>query len=323
MDRRRFLQCAASGMAVLATSRVAHAQQYPIKLIRYLVGFPPGGSADLTMRQYAYHLDVALGAKHVIENVPGASSTLAALPVVRGEPDGHTLYLGSNTSQTIAPAMLKLSYDPLTALRPISQMTSNASVVAISKDFGVTTWAEFVAKAKAGNQSVFCGTSNVGFQIPMFQISKLSGVKLDNVPFKGGAETVAAVLGGSIPMVLGTPPSILPHVESGALVALCVTTPQRSPVMPTIPGAEEVGLTGLHSTNWFGLYAPAKTPAPIIEKLHAAIQSVMKQDALQKALAQEGMSLVGSDNPAAFAAFQKTDFEETGALIREAGLKPN
>jgi tripartite-type tricarboxylate transporter receptor subunit TctC len=323
MNRRRFLQCSASAAATAVLPAGSRAQQYPTKLMRYLVGFPPGGSADLTMRQFAYRLDAVLGAKNVIENVAGASSTLAAVHTVRAEPDGHTLYLGSNVSQVIAPVMLKLSYDPLTALAPISQVTTSSSLVAVSTRFGVKNWAEFVAKAKTERDGVFYGTSNVGFQIPAVQISRITGIKLVNVPFKGGAETVTAVLGGNIPMMIGTPPTILPHVEAGALVALCTTSAERSPVMPDIPGAREVGLPGMDSVGWFGLFAPAKTPADILAKIHAAIQTVIADKSLHQALGKEGLEPRGSASPEAFARFQKKEYEENTTIIREAGLAPN
>jgi len=149
MNRRRFLQGSISAATASALPTASRAQQYPTKLMRYLVGFPPGGSADLTMRQFAFRLDAVLGAKNVIENVAGASSTLAAVQTVRAEPDGHTLYLGSNVSQVIAPVMLKLSYDPLTALAPISQVTTNSNLVAVSAGYGVKNWAAFLAEDPA------------------------------------------------------------------------------------------------------------------------------------------------------------------------------
>src|SRR5947208_1710976 len=263
MHRRRFLQASSATVMTSALPTALRAQQYPTRLMRYLVGFPPGGSADLTMRQFAFRLDAVLGARNVIENVAGASATLAALQTVRAEPDGHTLYLGWNVSQVIAPVMLRPSYDPLTALAPISQVTTSSSRVAASTRYCVRTVAEFVAKAKAEPNRVFYGTSNVRFQIPAVQISKIAGIKLVHVPFKGGAETVTAVLGGNIPMIIGTPPTILPHVEAGALVALCATSAERSSVTPNIPGANEVGLKGMDSVAWFGLFAPAKTPPDI------------------------------------------------------------
>jgi len=323
MNRRRFLQASISAAAAAVLPASSRAQQYPTKLIRYLVGFPPGGSADLTMRQFAYRLDAVLGAKNVIENVAGASSTLAAVQTLRAEPDGHTLFLGSNVSQVIASAMLKLSYDPLTALVPISQVTTNSNLVAVSAGYGVKNWAEFLAKAKRERDGVFYGTSNVGFQIPAVQIAKIAGIKLVNVPFKGGAETVTAVLGGSIPMIIGTPPSILPHVNSGALVALCTTSAERSPVMPDIPGANEVGLKGMDSFGWFGLFAPAKTPSATVTKLHAAIQTVIADKSLHQALGREGMEPRGSESPEAFARFQNKEYEGNIAIMREAGLAPN
>ncbi|MBR1257574.1 tripartite tricarboxylate transporter substrate binding protein [Bradyrhizobium sp. AUGA SZCCT0240] len=322
MNRRRFLQYSISTAAAAVLATASRAQQYPSKIIRFLVGFPPGGSADLTMRQFAHRLDAVLGAKHLIENVPGASSTLAVVQALRAEPDGHTLYLGSNVAQVIAPTMLKLSYDPLTALAPISQVTTNSNLVAVSAGYGVKNWAEFLAKAKGERDGVFYGTSNVGFQIPAVQISKIAGIKLVNIPFKGGAETVTAVLGGNIPMIIGTPPSILPHVNSGALVALCATSAERSSVMPEIPGANEVGLKGMDSVGWFGLFAPAKTPVAVVTRLHEAIQSVIGDKSLQQALSKEGLELRGSASPERFASFQKKEFEETAAIIREAGLAP-
>jgi tripartite-type tricarboxylate transporter receptor subunit TctC len=323
MNRRRFLQGSIAAAAAAILPAASHGQQYPTKLIRYLVGFPPGGSADLTMRQFAHRLDAVLGARNVIENVAGASSTLAAVQTVRADPDGHTLFLGSNVSQVIAPAMLKLSYDPLTALTPISQVTTSSSLVAVSAGYGVKNWAEFLAKAKRERDGIFYGTSNVGFQIPAVQIAKIAGIKLVNVPFKGGAETVTAVLGGNIPMIIGTPPTILPHVNAGALVALCATSAERSAVMPDIPGASEVGLQGMDSVGWFGLFAPAKTPSAIVTRLHAAIQLVVADKSLQQVLGKEGLEPKGSESPAAFASFQKKEYEASTAIIREAGLAPN
>lgn len=321
MDRRYFLQASAATLAWAASSAPTYAQEYPSKLMRFLVGFPPGGSADLTMRQYAHRLGPALGTtKTVIENIPGGSSTIAAVQTIRSDPDGHALYLGSNVAQVQAPHMLKLSYDPLTALIPITQLTTNASLVAVSAQYGVKNWAEFLAKAKAEKDGVFYGTSNAGFQLPAVQIARLAGIKLVNVPFKGGAETVTAVLGGSVPLIVGTPPSILPHVKAGAIVPLCVTTAERSSVMPDIPGANEVGLNGLDLSSWFGLFAPAKTPDAIIRKLHATIQPLMKDESLRTALAVEGMETKGSASPGEFAAFQKKDYDKNGELIREAGL---
>lgn len=323
MNRRRFLQSSASTAATLVLPNASRAQQYPTKIIRFLVGFPPGGSADLTMRQLASRLDAVLGAKHLIENVAGASSTLAAVQTVRAEPDGHTLFLGSNVSQVIAPSMLKLSYDPLTALAPISQVTRSSNLVAVSAGYGVKNWEEFLAKAKEEREGVLYGTSNVGFQIPAVQISKIAGIKLVNVPFKGGAETVTAVLGGSIPMIIGTPPTILPHITSGALVALCATSAERSSAMPDIPGASEVGLEGMDSTGWFGLFAPAKTPSSIVTRLHAAIQSAIADKSLLQALGREGLEPKGSVSPEAFASFQNKEHRESTAIIREAGLVAN
>jgi tripartite-type tricarboxylate transporter receptor subunit TctC len=323
MNRRRFLHCSISTATTLVLPTASRAQQYPTKIIRFLVGFPPGGSADLTMRQLAHRLDAVLGAKHLIENVAGASSTLAAVQTVRAEPDGHTLFLGSNVSQVIAPSIMKLSYDPLTALAPISQVTASSNLVAVSAGYGVKNWAEFLAKAKGERDGVFYGTSNVGFQIPAVQISRIAGIKLVNVPFKGGAETVTAVLGGNIPMIIGTPPTILPHVNSGALVALCATSAERSSVMPDIPGASEVGLKGLDSVGWFGVFAPVKTPLSTVTKLHAAIQSVIADKSLLQALGREGLEPKGSVSPEAFASFQKKEYEESTAIIRQAGLAAN
>lgn len=321
MHRRHFVQAGAAALAIATSARAAMAQDYPTKIIRFFVGFPPGGSADLTMRQYAHRLGPVLNQKTVIENVPGANSTLAAVQTLRAEPDGYTLYLGSNIAQVMAPHMMKLSYNPLTALAPITQLTTNASLVAVSAQYGVRTWAEFVAKAKQEKDGVFYGTSNAGFQLPAVQMARLAGIKLVNVPFKGGAETVTAVLGGSIPMIVGTPPSILPHVKAGAIVPLCVTSAERSAVMPEIPGANEVGLNGLDSSSWFGLYAPDKTPEAVIRKLHATIQPLMKDEGLRAALSVEGMEVKGSESPEAFAQFQKADYDKNAELVREAGLE--
>jgi tripartite-type tricarboxylate transporter receptor subunit TctC len=127
---------------------------------------------------------------------------------------------------------------------------------------------------------------------------------------------------GNIPMIIGTPPTILPHVEAGSLVALCATSAERSSVMPNVPGANEVGLKGMDSVAWFGLFAPAKTPSDIVAKLHAAIQTVVSDKSLYQTLGKEGLEPRGSESPEAFARFQKKEYDENVAIIREAGLAP-
>jgi tripartite-type tricarboxylate transporter receptor subunit TctC len=154
------------------------------------------------------------------------------------------------------------------------------------------------------------------------QLSKLTGIKLVNVPFKGGGETVTALISGNIPMVIGTPASILPHVESGAAIPLVLTSAKRSPVMPGIPGTSDVGLGSIDSIQWFGLFAPAKTPQPIVRRLHAAVQAALADPQLRASLAKEGAEAMGSPSPEDFAAYQKNASQVAAAIIREAGLAP-
>ncbi|MEA2935057.1 MAG: hypothetical protein QOD74_1703 [Variibacter sp.] len=320
MRRRQFLRGSAACMALGTGAKVVLAQGYPDRLIKYVVGFPPGGSADLVARLYAERMTATLRQGYVIENVPGASSNIASAQVARAEPDGYTLLISSSIGHAISPWMFKLNFDVLRDFAPVSLLAVYPLIVAVSPSLGVRTISDMVAMSQRVPGGLFYATSNAGFQIAGVQIAKATGARLVNVPFKGGAEAATSVIAGTVPMIIGTPPTIVPHIESGSMVGLALTTAKASPVLPGIPSAEEAGVPGVDIASWFGLFAPARTPKPVIQKLFSAVQATRSEELLRKKFALEGMIPSFSDSPEEFTAFVADEHARYRDLVREAGL---
>jgi tripartite-type tricarboxylate transporter receptor subunit TctC len=285
------------------------AQPYPNKPIKLIVGFAPGGAADYVARNISIPLSQALGQSIVIENKPGAGSSIAAEQVAKSLPDGYTILIASPSSISVNPALNpKLGYKP-SDLEPISKITSSPVVIAVNPGTGINSIKDLIAKAKQDPGSLNYATSGNGSapHLAAALFSQIADVKMTHIPFRGGSLAIQSVIAGDTQLTFGTPPSVLPMVQAGRLKALAISAKERSPLAPSLPGMKEAGLPDYAIEFWYGLFVPVGTPPAIVQKLFEATQAVLKQPNVKASLAREGTDVSLSSSPAQFAKFLAED----------------
>jgi tripartite-type tricarboxylate transporter receptor subunit TctC len=312
MNRRSFLLGAAFGP--LAGARAfgqTFAQSWPDRAIRIVVPFAPGSFTDVAARLVATELTEQLGQPVVVENRGGAGSTAGTLAVVRAEADGYTLLL-TDISLSISPGLYpKLPYDPLRDLAQISRIADSPAILLARPGLGARTLAELVALARQDPGKLTFGSGGPGSSahLAMELFLNLAGIQALHVPFRGIAAAIAEMLGGRVDMAIGSLASGLAQVQSGALVGLGITGTQRNPLLPDVPTFAQAGQPGFDVPYWFGLAAPAATPAPIIERLNREVVRACAQPRLKDAFARQAAVAVTS-----------TPDEMTRHLAREIGV---
>ena len=260
------------------------AQPYPNKPIKLIVGFAPGGAADYVARNISIPLGQALGQSIVIENKPGAGSSIAAEQVTKSAPDGYTILIASPSSISVNPALNpKLGYKP-SDLQPISKITSSPVVIAVNPGTGINSVKELIAKAKQDPGGLNYATSGNGSapHLAAALFSQIADVKMTHIPFRGGSLAIQSVIAGDTQLTFGTPPSVLPMIQAGRLKGLAISAKERSPLAPGLPGMREAGLPDYAIEFWYGLFVPAGTPPAIIQKLFDATQEALKQANVKK-----------------------------------------
>lgn len=286
-----------------------HAQSYPNKPIKLVVGFTPGGAADYVARNLSVPLGQALGQSIVVENKPGAGSSIAADQVAKSAPDGYTILLASPSSISVNPALNpKLSYKA-SDLLPITKVTSSPIVIAAYPGAGINNVKELIAKAKQDPGGLNYSSSGNGSapHLAGALFGQVADVKMTHIPFRGGALAVQSVIAGDTQLTFGTPPSVLPMVQAGRLKGLAISSRERSPLAPGLPGMREAGLPDYSIEFWYGLFVPVGTPPDIVQKIFDATQVALKNSNLKAALAREGTDVSTSASPAAFAKFLVED----------------
>ena len=301
----------------------AHAQApYPTKPIRLVVGFPPGGSGDFIARNMSEELNKLLGQQIIVDNRPGAGSNIAAEIVARANPDGYTILLGGSFSHAVNPALYKkISFHPEKDFTPITKVANFTTIIAVNPKLPVNTLKELIAKAKAEPGKLSYATPGAGTPSHMAGVmfNIIAGTNIVHVPFKGGAPSLAATISGEVPIIIGTPPVALPQIRAGRLRALSLTTAKSSPIIPGIPGTEEAGLSGYDVGGWWGLWAPARTPPPVIRKFFDAALAVLATPHIKERLAREGLEIETSASPQQFAAFIHKEIPFWAKVVRESG----
>jgi tripartite-type tricarboxylate transporter receptor subunit TctC len=290
-------------------SDIVRAADYPSRSIHLIVPYAAGGAADSIARVIAKRVSKVLGQTIVVENRGGGGSIIGTEFVNKSEPDGYTLLLGQSGPISINPAVYKtLPYDPVKDFAPISLTTTYPYLMVVSPALGVKTVREFVALAKSKPGALNYGTTGVGaanhLVTELFDFR--SGIKMTHIPYRGTALAVADLLAGQVQLVFSDPISALPHVNSGALIALAVTSRDRSPVAPLVPTMSESGYGGFDAVGWHGILAPAGTPPEIVARLNAEIVEALKDPETKALLESQAMQIVGS-SPEAFADFIKQD----------------
>ncbi len=310
-------------LATFSLALPAQPVAYPGKPIKLIVGFAPAGAADYVARSLSEALAKALGQSIVIENRAGAGSSLAAEFVAKAPPDGYTLLIASPSSISVNPALNpKLGYAPRDLL-PVAKLTSSPLVIAAHPGSGIASVADLIARAKKAPGSLNYATSGNGSapHLGAALFSQVAGVQMVHIPFRGGAPAIQSVIAGDTQLTLGTPPSVLPMVQAGRLKGLAVTTRERSPLVPDLPGMAEAGLPDFAIEFWYGFFLPAGTPAAIVKRVFEATQVAMQQPAVKAALAREGTEVSLSASPEAFAAFLAEDAKFWTKLVKDAGVK--
>jgi len=307
------------GVALLF-SLVTYAQDYPNKPIKIIVSVPPGGSVDPMARLVGEKLRQKWGQPVLVENRPGASNNIGAEAVFRAPPDGYTLLFAPDAPFVINKAFFrKLSYDP-DALTPISLVAVNPQVLIVNPKVPAESMQQLVAYAKGNPGKVAYGSAGSGTSTHLYGelFQSLAGIKLTHIPYKGAGAAVAGVIGGHVDMTFVDIGGALQHIRSGAVRVLVIADHKRSAVLPDVPATSEM-LPGLLARTWFGMAAPPKTPAAIVNRLSAAIAEALKQpDVVQRLVGMGNIEAVGS-TPEEMAAFMRKDSERFAELIRATG----
>ncbi|MEQ1804324.1 MAG: tripartite tricarboxylate transporter substrate binding protein [Burkholderiaceae bacterium] len=317
-----FIGCALAAACGIGPA-MAQAPAYPGKPIKLIVGFAPGGAADFVARTLGESLARSLGQSIVIENRPGAGSSVAADAVAKAAPDGYTLLIASPSSISVNPALNpKLSYSARD-LTPVGKLTSSPLVIAAHPGSGINSVADLIAKAKQAPGGLNYASSGNGSapHLGAALFSQVAGVQMVHIPFKGGAPAIQSVIAGDTHLTFGTPPSVLPMIQAGRLKGLAVSTRERSTLVPDLPGMAEAGLPEFAIEFWYGFFVPAGTPQTIVRKIFDAATAALQQPAVKAALAREGTDVSPSASPEQFAAFLAEDAKFWVKLVKDAGVK--
>jgi len=285
------------------------AQPYPNKPIKLIVGFTPGGAADYVARNLSIPLGQALGQSIIVENKPGAGSSIAAEQVAKSAPDGYTILIASPSSISVNPALNpKLGYKP-SDLLPITKVSSSPIVIAANPAANINSIKELIAKAKENPGGLNYASAGNGSapHLAGALFAQVADIKMTHIPFRGGALAVQSVVAGDTQLTFGTPPSVLPMVQAGRLKGLAISARERSPLAPGLPGMREAGLPDYAIEFWYGLFVPVGTPPDIVQKIFDAAQVALKNPNVKAAFAREGTDVSTSASPAAFAKFLAED----------------
>ena len=312
----------AAVLAFAAGAAAAQAQDYPTAPVHVISGFPAGTTADITARVIGAKMGQILGQQFVVENRPGAASSIAGTQVARAAKDGYTLYIASAANMINAATNPNLSFDIMKDFAPVTLLTSTPTVLVVAPELGVKSVKDLVALAKQKPDALSFGSSGVGSSthLALELFKSLAGVKIAHIPYKGSPEVVTDLLAGRIHGYFSPASTVMGHVAAGKLVALAVTDAKRSSIIPNLPTMDEAGVPGCVSVLWFGLAAPAGTPQPIIDRLSKAANEAVKSDEVMKSLKAQTVDVVGG-SPDDFRRHMEAEQKRWNAVVASAGLR--
>jgi tripartite-type tricarboxylate transporter receptor subunit TctC len=327
----RFMQAlgaAVVGMPLLVSGpgmvSAGAADDYPSRPLRAIVPNAPGGGSDISGRIVANALGEALGQQVVVDNRPGAGGTLGVSTAARAQPDGYTVLMGNISTHGINVAVLKnLPYDPVRDFAPVSMLGTTPNVLVVHPAVPAKSFKEFIAYAKANPGKIRYGSSGSGGSphLAMELLKSLTGTDMLHVPYKGSGPVTIDLLSGQIHTTSASASSQLPHIKSGKLRALAVTSAKRSPQLPDVPTVIESGVPGYEVTIWYGLFVPAGVPQRIISRLNAELVKVLGTPALEQRMANVGIDAVSS-TPAELGGFVKAEIAKWTQVVRVSGVTP-
>lgn len=313
----------ASALAIALAGGAARAEDYPSHPIRLIVPYAAGGGADSVARIVAKRVGETIGQTIVIENRGGAGSIIGTELVNKSDPDGYTLLLGQSGPISINPAVYKtLPYDPLKDFAPVTMTTAYPYIMVVNPALGVKTLQEFVALARSKPGELNYGTTGVGAANHLVTelFDSKAGIRMTHIPYRGTALAVTDLIAGQVQVVFADPISALQHISAGTLLALAVTSKERSPVAPTVPTIAESGYPGFDAIAWHGILAPANTPPAIVRKLNTEIVAALKDPQTKALLEKQAMQTVGN-SPEAFAGFIKQDIAVWTEVAEQAKVE--
>lgn len=325
MDRRTLLLASAAIATGVASTAAWPQENWPgSKPITYLVPFPPGGNTDTLARLIAQPLSAALGTQVVVDNRPGAGGSLGSAIAARAPADGHTILGGTISSHSINVSLYpKLDYDPVKSFEQVAMLGSGPLVLVVPASSPYKTLADVLNAAKAKSGGLSSASPGVGTSphMAMALLADQSGVNFTHVPYKGSGPAVQDLLGGQVDMMFDTTLIVGPYIEAGKLRPIAVTSSKRLDSLPDVPTIAEAGLQGFDMGSWQAVFAPAGTPKPIVERLHAEIMKVVATPEIQARLKAFGM-LPSTMTPAELRAYQQAEVDKWAKVIKSAGIKP-
>ncbi len=307
--------------ALGAAPAVFAADTWPSRPIRMIVAYPPGGGTDQVGRVMAEQLSQSLGQNVVIDNRGGATGNIGTELAARALPDGYTLLMGNVAPNAVNVSLFKkLGFDPVKDFSPVSLVAITPNILVAHPSQPVKTIKELLVLAKAKPGSLNFPSAGVGSSSHLAGelLKSLAKIDMVHVPFKGGGPALVAMISGEVQIMFATMPAAMPHVKSGKARAIAVTTTKRSQAMPELPTIAEAGVTGYEASTWYGLLAPAKTPRPVIDRLHAETVRILAGPARQR-LEIQGFEPVGG-TPAEFSAYIKSEIVKWAKVIKDANI---
>jgi tripartite-type tricarboxylate transporter receptor subunit TctC len=321
LPRRKFLRLATTAIALPAVWRSARADTYPSRPVHLIIGYLPGGSADMTARLFGQALSERLGQQFIVESRAGGSTNIATEAVVRAPPDGYTLLLASPANATNASLYDKLNFDFLNDVEPVAAMIRFPDVVDVNLALPVHSIPELIAYAKANPGALNFASSGVGSTLhvagELFKM--MTGVNIVHVPYRGGAPAMMDLIGGRVQVIFDNVPTSVEFIKAGKIRPLAVTSAERIALFPDLPTVADY-VPGYEASAWYGIVAPKGTPAEIVDKLNRAINAILADAAVTKRLADLGASLLPG-SPADFGKLMADETEKWRKVIRFAGIK--
>ena len=317
------LAMSVSAAMAQTTAPGAAARAYPSKAIRFIIPFSPGGSGDAIMRIVGQKLTEAWGQSSIMDNRAGASGAIGLQMAAKSPADGYTLVHGTASTHTINPILQRdLPYDPVRDFAPVAILMATPNIIVAHPGVPASNMKELIqlARGKPGQISYASNGAGTASHMAGEFLNLEAGIKLVHVPYKGGGQGIIDVLGGHVQLLIGAVATSLPHVTSGKLKALAVTSLQRSAAAPNVPTVAESGLPGFEVVQWFGIFAPAKTPKEIVSKLNAEINRALNQTNVKNEFMRQGFD-VENRTPDQFAGYMKDESVKWAKLIKAAGIR--
>ncbi|MDD2692784.1 MULTISPECIES: tripartite tricarboxylate transporter substrate binding protein [Simplicispira] len=311
----------AIALAAATLSLGAAAQAYPTKPITIVVPFSAGGTTDILARLVGQYLTTELGQPVVVDNKAGAGGNIGGALAAKAPADGYTLFMGTVGTHAINAALYKkMPFDHVKDFAPLSRVANVPNLLVAHPSQPFKTVPEMIAYAKANPGKINFGSPGNGASPHLSGelFKSMAKVELTHIPYKGSAPAVSDLLGNQIAIMFDNMPSVIPHVRSGKLRAIAISTAKRSPELPDVPTIAEAGVPGYEAVSWFGLFAPAATPKPVLDKLSTALSKVLANPEVQKKISAQGGETV-NETPAQFAAFIRSETTKWGKVVKESG----